>query len=93
MQPMGTARWFLSAVRLQNALLLGAGDWNRPATFRLRISTSPTSDTLRPQETTKLDAPDIGLEGADLSCPGSSAVADEDVKADGLIYLSRFPRA
>jgi hypothetical protein len=42
----------------------------------LRISKSPTSDKLSPQESTKPDAPDMGLDGAVLYCPGSSVVAD-----------------
>jgi hypothetical protein len=44
----------------------------------LGISPNPTLDNLTPQETTTQDAPDMGLEGAGLSCPGSSVVADED---------------
>lgn len=45
----------------------------------LRISPKPTSDNLNPQETTKQDALEMALDGAELSCPGSSVVADEDV--------------
>jgi len=45
-----------------------------PATCGLRNSENPTSDNLKPQETTKSDAPDTGLDGAKLSCPGSSVV-------------------
>ena len=40
----------------------------------LRNSDDPTSDNLTPQETTKPDAADIALDGAELSCPGSSEV-------------------
>ncbi len=47
-------------------------------TCGLRISDSPTSDNLTPQETTNQDAPDMGADGAGLSCPGSSVVADAD---------------
>jgi len=43
-----------------------------------RDSKHPTSDNLNPQETTKQDALDMGVDGADLSCPGSNVVADED---------------
>ena len=48
------------------------------ATCGLRISDSPTSDNLTPQETTKQGAADMGPDGADLSCPGNSVVADAD---------------
>jgi hypothetical protein len=44
-------------------------------TCGLRISDSPTSDNLTPQETTNRDAPDMVADGAGLSCPGSSVVA------------------
>ena len=44
------------------------------ATCGLGISSNTTSDN--PQQTTKLDTPDMGLDGAELSCPGSSVVAD-----------------
>ena len=47
-------------------------------TCGLRNSDSPTSDNLTPQEATKQDAPDMGPDGPGLSCPGSSAVAEED---------------
>src|SRR5688500_6068268 len=48
------------------------------ATCGLRISRTPTSDNLSPQESTKEEAPDMGPGRAGLSCPGSSVVADED---------------
>jgi hypothetical protein len=48
-------------------------------TCGLRISDSPTSDNLTPQETTNQDAPDMGPDGAGLSCPGSSVVAEERI--------------
>ena len=51
---------------------------NRLMTCGLRISHSPTSDNLTPQETTKHDALDMGPDGAGLSCPGSSEVADPE---------------
>ena len=41
-------------------------------TCGLRNSDNPTSDNLTPQETTNQDAPDMGADGAELSCPGSS---------------------
>ena len=50
-------------------------------TCGLRISANPTSDNLNPQETTKDDAPDMGLDGAGLSCPGSSVVAEAEGEA------------
>ena len=42
----------------------------------LQISDNPTSDNLTPQEITKQDAPEMSPDGAGLSCPGSSVVAD-----------------
>jgi hypothetical protein len=36
-----------------------------PATCGLRISDSPTSDNLTPQETTNQDAPEMGTDGGD----------------------------
>jgi hypothetical protein len=45
-------------------------------TCGLRISDNPTSDHLTPQEITNQDTPDMGADGGDLSCPGSSVVAD-----------------
>jgi hypothetical protein len=47
------------------------------ATCGLQIISSPTSDNLTPQETTKDDSSDKGQDGASLSCPGSSVVAEE----------------
>ena len=47
-------------------------------TCGLRISDSPISDNLTPQETTMQDAPDMGPGGAGLSCPGSSVVAERE---------------
>ena len=44
----------------------------------LRNSENPTSDNLTPQETTNQVAPEIGIDGFELSCPGSSVVAEED---------------
>ena len=44
-------------------------------TCGLRISSDPTTDNLTPQETTSQDAPDMGVDGAGLSCPGSNVVA------------------
>jgi hypothetical protein len=44
-------------------------------TCGLRISDSPTSDNLTPQKTINQDAADVGADGAELSCPGSSVVA------------------
>jgi hypothetical protein len=41
-------------------------------THGLGIASNPTSDNLNPQETTTQDAPDMGADGAGLSCPGSS---------------------
>ena len=48
----------------------------RTLTCGLRISDSPTSDNLTLRETTNQDTPDMGPDGAGLSCPGTSVVAD-----------------
>ena len=48
----------------------------RHLTRVLRIPDSPTSDNLPPQETTKQDTHEVGADGAGLSCPSSSEVAD-----------------
>ena len=37
---------------------------------------SPTSDNLTPQVTTRQDAIDMGPDGAGVPCPGSSSVAE-----------------
>ena len=48
-----------------------------------------TSDHLTPQETTKEDAPEVGTDGPELSCPGSSVVADsESERLCSKIYFS-----
>ena len=47
-------------------------------TCGLRISESPTSDNLSPQETTSQATAEVGADGPGLTCPGSSVVADED---------------
>lgn len=46
-----------------------------PATCGLRVTSSPTSDNLTPPETTNQNAPELGADGCDLSCPGNSMVA------------------
>ena len=46
-------------------------------TCDLRISESPTSDNLTPQETTEQANIEVGTDGPELSCPGSE-VADDD---------------
>ena len=51
-------------------------------TCGLRISDSSTSDNLTPQETTKQGTADLGPDGAGLSCPSSSVVADAYEKAE-----------
>ena len=48
------------------------------ATCGLRISANPASDNLNPQQPTIQDAREMGADGAGLSCPGSSVVADAD---------------
>jgi hypothetical protein len=49
----------------------------RRAPHGLGIIPDTNSDNLTPQETTTQDAFDMGPDGASLSCPGSSVVADE----------------
>ncbi len=44
-------------------------------------SESPTSDSLTPQETTKQGDAEVGVDGACLSCPGSSVAADSQGEA------------
>ena len=51
----------------------------KKTTRRLGIASNPIPDYLNPQETTKEDGVDKGLDGADLSSPGSGVVAEEDV--------------
>ena len=46
-------------------------------TCGLRSSVNPLTDNLTQQETTNQDAPDMGSEGGDLSCPGNSVVAED----------------
>ena len=48
------------------------------STRGLRISDSPTSDNLNPQEKTEQATRETGPDGASLSCPGSSVITDED---------------
>jgi len=48
------------------------------ATRGLGIVSTPTSDNLTPQETTIQAAAHVAADGARLSCPGSSVVADSD---------------
>lgn len=43
---------------------------------RIQISNSPTSGNLSPRETTEEESGTVGADGAGLSCPGSSEVAD-----------------
>ena len=59
----------------------GAGDWNRTSDLRFEIPRIQPQYNLIPQETTKQDAPDMGLDGAELSCPGSSVVAKSQGEA------------
>jgi len=54
------------------------------ATCGLRNSKTPTSGNLNPQETTKEDTSEVGTDGSELSCPGSSVRKDE-IRDGGLI--------
>lgn len=47
----------------------------------LRVSDKPTSDNLKPQETTSHANLEVGVDGAELSCPGSSGVAKAEFEA------------
>jgi len=49
-----------------------------PPTCGLQTVLFPTTDNLTPHETTQHDAADMALDGPELSCPGSSVVADPD---------------
>ena len=76
-------RWFLSCRQEPlEGLRVGSSEvWSRgiePATRGLGISSGPISADLTPQETTNQRSPDMGIDGADSSCPDSSVVADED---------------
>lgn len=52
------------------------------ATCGLRITPSLTSDNLTPQETTNQGSSDMGPDRANLSCPGSSVVAEVEDKKE-----------
>ena len=54
-------------------------------TCGLRISSNPTSDKLNPQQTTSQDLLEVGTDGPELSCPGSSVVAESGRGAGPLI--------
>ena len=45
-------------------------------TCGLGIPPGPTSDNFTPQETTKEGDAEVGVDGPDLSCPGSTVVAE-----------------
>ena len=49
-----------------------------PPTCGLQICSDPTTDHLTPQETTNHDTAELTLDGAGLSCPGSSVVAGDE---------------
>ena len=77
-------RWKRSGVHQNLLKTMEPATGIEPATCGLRISDSPTSDNLNPPETTKQDAPEVGADGAGLSCPGSSVVADSRSDGEGL---------
>jgi hypothetical protein len=64
--------------RAPNSDEKGLAGYTLGATCGLRISDSPTSDNLIPQETTIQDVPEMGTDGDKLSCFDSSVVADAD---------------
>jgi len=49
-----------------------------PPTCGLQKSSDPTSDNLTPQETTNQEVGKMGIDGAGLSCPGSSVVVENE---------------
>ena len=58
------------------------------ATCGLRIVPTPLADNVCPQQTTMQEVADKVLDGASLSCPGSSVVAEggqDDCKLNPLI--------
>ena len=57
----------------------GAGEWNRTTDLRFTNLDTPSSDKLS-QETTKQDTDDMAPDGAELSCPGSSEVAEPNAR-------------
>ena len=61
---------------------LEAGSGIEPPTYGLRDRTTPTSSNLTQQETTNQPGTEGAVDVAELSCSGSSVVADEP-KADG----------
>ena len=65
----------MTSIVVRLARLELAGGIESP-TCGLQTPSDTTSDHLTPQETTNEGTPDRGLDGADLSCPGSSVVAD-----------------
>ena len=52
------------------------------ATYGLRSSSNPLTDNLTPQENTNQVAPEMGVDGASLSCSGNSVVAGSELEAD-----------
>ena len=61
------------------------------ATCGLRTSADPTSDKLTPQETTNEDSSEVAGDGAGLSCPGSSVVAESARDNSDLYLLIKSP--
>ena len=80
-QPLRVVENFSEITKRRGSELAGGIE---PATRGLGISSTATADNLTPQETTKQDTHEVGAEGAGLSCPGTSVVADSgnDVELD-----------
>jgi len=47
---------------------------------RASVGISATSDNLTPQETANQDTPDMGADGASLSCPGSAVAGEDEIR-------------
>jgi len=60
-------------------------------TCGLRISPDTTSDNLTPQETTNQDTGEMGLDGPDLSYPGSNVVAESHHENSAVNPLIKSP--
>lgn len=55
------------------------------ATCRLRDPVSTATSNISPQETREQDSGTVGVDGAGLSCPGSSVVAKKMIEGEGPI--------
>jgi len=65
----------------------------RALTCGLQNSESPTSDNLTQEETTTQETGTVGADGASLSCPGSSVVAESGQDNSEVNPLIKSPAA